>query len=656
MSKLKRAAYGVGLCSVVAWGTATAQSGSWFDDVSVSTSGFVRLELTGAVPRDGNPFNQNGNTFNSRSVPRQAYTPPALVGGLTTWTTLPYVASVDFAAPGERQIDYEENKFNYSVLRAELEMNATLTPDLQLIGRVRALYDPGELYEEFDAASLEFDRGGITGGDPGLYHGKPNYFEYRVEGDGSPNPLEWAGDNYLVYLPTLILDYNHGPLNLRFGNQQIAWGQAIFFRVFDVVDGLDLRRHLILDYAQEEYADERVPALALRMGYQFSDELIADAYVQKFQPTIYGNPNTQYNVIPTQFTVHDMYKENGYDDKLSYGLRLKGVFGQWGFQAMAVQRYNPDGVFRWTLSNVDKDLPGDPTTLGGQVNLLLLAQGMTSGERLSNTPLEASPGGVYSANEWYSYAAQARLNGTDALNALINEFPAAGDLFASTVDTYEEAFNELNTFFIAAGGSLRGHIAREYFKEEVYGFGASYVTEGEPGSLLDQLIINLEVNYTPDRKFTAPSLSGDFLTDDSWVAALVAEKYFRFSSAFPATYFVAQYMHRNADDLFGRHLSGYGGSEDHAPTGVSGGSNYYVFAFQQPFPQDIYRAGFALLYDQRGSALVQPGIKWKPSGSWTVEAFYTHVWGSIGDTNPNKTLLSTIDYADEMTMRLTYQF
>src|SRR5690606_9887598 len=148
-----------------------------------------------------------------------------------------------------------------------------------------------------------------------------------------------------------FLDYNRGPINVRLGNQQIAWGQAIFFRVFDVPNGLDLRRHSILDYAQEEFSDKRVPSLSLRVGYQVTDEMLLDGYVQKFQPTVYGNPNTAYNVIPSQFTVHDMYGH--YDKKINYGLRLKGNYGQWGFQAMAVRRYNPDGVFRWTASGTD---------------------------------------------------------------------------------------------------------------------------------------------------------------------------------------------------------------------------------------------------------------------------------------------------------------
>jgi len=41
-------------------------------------------------------------------------------------------------------------------------------------------------------------------------------------------------------------------------------------------------------------------------------------------------------------------------------------------------------------------------------------------------------------------------------------------------------------------------------------------------------------------------------------------------------------------------VAGYGGDEHNQATGVHN-ADYVVFAFQQPFPQDVYRAGFALL-------------------------------------------------------------
>src|SRR3546814_5367798 len=108
----------------------------------------------------------------------------------------------------------------------------------------------------------------------------------------------------------------------------------------------------------------------------------------------------------------------------------------------------------------------------------------------------------------------------------------------------------------------------------------------------------------------------------------------RFSHTFPATYFVLQYMYRNVDYLFGRHLSGYGGTETKMPDGVNG-ANYVVFALQQPFPNDVYRIGFATLYDPRGIILVQPGLQWKPNSAWTVDGLYTSINGKHGRCNPN---------------------
>lgn len=659
---------------------------SWYsaltNNFNVSFGGFIRPEAAFSTG-DANPNNQTGNPFNRMTITRQAYVPPTatttIVNNVLTllpsmktgeWSTLP--ATSDTV---RRPFDYEHSTFNLHILRGEGELGVTLTEDLKFIARLRAIYDPGK-YKDFNENDVSGIYGGITGGDPALYRGRPNYFQYRVENNRHPNPLEWAGKNYLVYFPTMVFDYNHGPLNLRLGNQQIAWGQAIFFRVLDVVDGLDLRRHSVLDYAQEEFSDKRVPSLALRMGYQFSDDMLADAFVQKFQPTIYGNPNTQYNVIPAQFTVHDRYDD--YKNKISYGLRFKGNFGQWGFQAMAVRRYNPDGVFRWTQSGVVKDLPGmvangAGTSTDGGLNLLGTAVNLAntagggSGVQLAQTPFEASPGGVYSSKEWFHYAAMVRLNGIEGLDASINDFqPATGNVFASEIShnpdgslkssdaRFRDASAELNTFFTAAGGSLRGHIERRYFAENNFGLGVSYVTEGEPGSIFDQLIINLENTYTPNRVFTATTLGKNFDKENSNVTALVMEKYHRFTQAFPATYFVLQYMHRTKDDLFGRLLKGYGGDDNGPGKGINS-ANYVVFAFQQPFPQDIYRVGFATLYDPKGGILVQPGVVWKPRGYLSVDFFYSYINGHLGG-NPNNNALSTADFADEATIRVTYQF
>ncbi|WP_366518979.1 DUF1302 family protein, partial [Panacagrimonas perspica] len=387
--------------------------------------------------------------------------------------------------------------------------------------------------------------------------GKVNYYEAKGRNGRNINPLELAGRDYFVDFGTLILNYKADNYDIRFGNQQIAWGQAIFFRTFDVANGLDLRRHLVIDRAVEEFEDERVPKIALRATAQVTDFMIVDSYVGKFQPDILTNPNTPYNVIPSQFyRPLDNYFTGNYDKKLDFGVRVKTDYGDWGWQAMAVSRYNPLGAFRWAESGINKGLYGP---VGAAVELAYSARpqcvGLPTdspstcrmyssiGESLSHTPFTIGPGGIYSDREWFSGAASVRLDGFDALNTAIREYPALRDSFASEVSTLDEASHLLNTFFIGSGGSIRGNVQRDYFREEVFGLGVSSVTEtADINSFWSQFIINLEVQYTPKRVFTKEDLSNDFLKSDEYIITLVGEKWYRYSDSFPAAYLVFQGM------------------------------------------------------------------------------------------------------------------
>lgn len=599
---------------LAASGAAIANGDSGFD---ITVGGFIRPEIAVPVGGSDNPFNQRGNTYNGVTVTR---TSPIATDTVT------------------RNGGTEDNSLNLNYLRGELNVDMKLSSSWSATAKLRAIFDPASGYSEFSP-----NRVGSNA--VGRVYGSPNYFLYDVEGKSHANPLEWAGENYLLYLPALFLNYNSGALDLRIGNQQIAWGQALFFRVLDVPNGLDLRRHSVLDYAPEEFSDKRVPGLGVRLSYQFQNNMLFDSFVQKFQPNILGNPNTPYNVIASQFTVHDRYSE--YDKKVNYGFRLKGEVGDLGLQMIAARRYNPEGVYRWTASGVNRDIPG----LAG------------TGAVLAQTPFEVDPTGVWSATEWFDYAARARLNGTTALNAAINDFPASALLGAVAVPNQDYARAELDQFFQLAGGllagqsagGLRGHIERRYFQETNVGGGLSYVFNGEPNSLTDQLIMNFELLYTPNRVFTAPSLGKDFITKNEWTSALVFEKNHRFSDSFPATYLVFQWLHKSQSDLFGRYLGGYEGTAAVEPPGKDGGYNAFAFAVQQPFPNLIWRADLSVLYDAGGGILIQPGIRWKPNGRMVAEVFYNYVNGKLGG-NPNKNALSTVDYADELTFRLSYQF
>lgn len=606
-------------------------------DISFNFSGFTRVETAIRATGSENPYNQKGNLFNGKPTSRCGGPPP-------------YIACT-FADQATRTGENVNNEFNLMQLRTHLDFQAVLSSTLTFRALARGVFDIGK-YDTFDPSDVSSEADGHL-------YGKPNYFEYgSFNKGGCQDRLELCGRQYMVDLPVFTLDYQNGPLLIRAGNQQIAWGQALFFRVLDVPNGLDLRRHLFIDYTPEEYADERISAPGIRTSYQISNEWEADSFVQMFAPTLYPNPNTPYNVIASQFTVHDRY--NDVNNKLNYGLRLRGSINDVGLQFVYANRINPDGVFHWTKSNVNRNLPGELPNLP-LVNIAsnavqaILPNGVAgTGLVLAQTAFEVDPTGVVSANEWFTYAGMARLNAVEGLNSSITEFPATALLGALPVENNEQAMRELDLFFQLSGG-LRGHIARQYHRENNIGFGTSYVVSAEPDTILDQLIINFEALYTPDRTFTSPSLSANSPERGELVTALVMEKYQRFSQSFPATYMVFQWEHRTESDLYGRLLDGMNGTSSSAAGGYKGGWDGLVFAFQQPFPSLVYRLDGAVLYDTRGGLLTQFGLRWKPSGPISAELYYTYLNGKItGNSNDN--IISTIDYADEVGVRLGYQF
>lgn len=557
--------------------------------VDVSFSGFVRQEMAYNISGKNSKFNQHGNIFNGVAVD----------SNFAPGTTL--------TRPG---IEEQDNDWNLMATRIELDTQIRFNDHWDAFIKVRGFID-NNIYNDYD---------------------DPNFFEVPLHGDCG-TALEICGENYMVDLPSLYLDYNNGPLWLRIGNQQIAWGEALFFRVADVANGLDLRRHSFLDYTAEEYADERVAALGVRGSYRLNEEWELEAFVQQFSPTIYNNENTPYNVISSQFVIQQKEFFDDVDDSLNAGLRLRGQIGDLGLQFFAVNRRNPDGVFRWTESNVGP---------------------------LSETAFEYAPEGVASSEEWFSYAGASRLDGVGALDSAILEFQQALDIggFAITGDPQGVcgvvglegracAAFELDSFY--AGGSLRGHLAREYKRENIFGAGFNYLFFAEPDSFLDQLVVRFEMSVTPDKQFTNPSLSREYIEEDEFAASLVFEKYHRFSNSFPATFMVFEYMYKSESDMFGRHLSGSNND------GIAHGEeNFHAFAFamQQPSPTLLWRFDLAVLYDVQGGLLVQPAVRYKPNADFTIEAYATILDSDGG----NDDIIETMEDSDEIGLRIGYQF
>jgi hypothetical protein len=140
------------------------------------------------------------------------------------------------------------------------------------------------------------------------------------------------------------------------------------------------------------------------------------------------------------------------------------------------------------------------------------------------------------------------------------------------------------------------------------------VFSGEPDSWSDQLIMNIEALYTPDRIFTDPSLDRDFLEKNELVAALVLEKYQRFTPKLPAMYLVGQVLHKTQSDIFGRHLGGYGGTTSHEARGKDSGYTALAFAVQSWAQQYTTPTHTALIF------ALEPVFAWATSFvvSWYI--------------------------------------
>lgn len=575
-------------------------------------SGQLREEVAAPLGDNSNVFNHYGNVFNGVPVANTGLGP----------FLAPGVSPATLTRPGSFA---DSNDLNLLATRIELNADGKLTDHWSVHAKLRTYYDAAYGFGALDGA---------------------NGYAQTFRGGQGGTLFEKAGKQYAIDLPVLYADYNSGPLWLRFGQQQIAWGEAIFFRVLDTPNGLDLRRHFILDVAAEEYADKRAASPAVRGSWRIGNDWEFEGFGKRFQPTVLPGKGSAYNTIPNQFEVQ---QDNGYQavkNKLDFGTRLRGKFGDVGVQLTATSRVNPDGTVRWANARGTGALPG--------------------------TAFQAGTGtGVYSAAEWFRYAGMAGLDGVAGLATALNEFPATLGLGSAAVaagcgatvsaaqqisfTNAAQASCVLDTFFdpVVGTGNLVGHLTREYHRESVFGFGLNRVFEGEPDTLLDQLIGRFELAYTPHRRFTNPSLSQNLIVQSETQFALIFEKYHKFSTDIPATYVVAQWLHKSASDLFGRHLSGLGAPETTlgSPRGLNS-FNAVALAIQQPSPTLAWRGDLTVLTDFRGGWLVQPGVKWKPNKEMQFDLYANYLRSNGG----NDDFAQNLKGAREVFVRATFYF
>lgn len=690
------------LCAICG-ATAAQDLGNYeFLGGTLSYTGLVRLETSINTSSKANAFNQHGNLANGVAIDRGAGNPgtryqttlaPVGLSGLTDALGLGNFTPIVIGSPRgvsnstivadtfTRYVPSRDPIINYHLARFELTPTISWGGGWSFQSRFRVAYDPGSLgYKGFDYGDYEDTNGGNLGGNDDNYRGKPNYMGYRTDDERNPIFFERSGKHYMVDAPAFFLQWTNGNITARLGNQSVAWGQLLFFRIMDQANGLDLRRHLILDRALEEYADERMSAPGLRVTWQATDEIVSDFFVQQFIPTIVPNRDTPYEAIDSRFTVHDRYTAKGYDEKFNFGVRLKGEYGNFSWQAMYANKLDQVGWFRFTPSGVNKKLP-ESNELGLAFNRyceLALGSpiGQGCGPQLAQLPFDVAPAGIHSAEEWHWASTHQKLDGYGAFNGIIEDFaPLPESMLLVPADTIQQEVNQLNLLFMASEG-LRGHIERNYNRQQVFGLGSSYVTAGEPGSFLDQIIVNVEAAYSPDRLLTSPDVRRRPPEVDDLQVGLVTEKYHRFSQTFPATYLVFQYLWSKETDLIGLRNGGYGAeqysiqgihldkdvpvnSNPRSFTNKGGGikhANYAVFAALQPTEAYVWEYSGALLIDTQGGLLFQPAVQWKPRGNVTVNLFYNYINDDVWGGNSNKNVMSLIDYANEVNLRLGYQF
>jgi len=593
------------IMNVVAWTVAgigvlvfeAAHGANW------TVSGLLREEIAAKTTSDLNANNQQGNVFDGVAVPN-------------TGLFAALVPTLERPASQRRSNDYNE-----FVSRLELDITGQFGDSWSARLKLRGIGDEvGRVDKAFEGR---------------------NIFEQEFYGRHRGAPLEVNGRDWMFDLPAAYVDYTSGPLWLRFGNQQIAWGEALFFRVADVPNGLDLRRHSIFGIIAEEYADTRVAAPGARGSYRFNDAWEFEAFAQLFQPSIMPGQNSPYNTLPAQFTVHEREGFDAVRRNWNFGGRLRGEIGDFGVQLFAVHRNNPDGVYQWTVANGAGAMPG--------------------------TAFQGGTGtGVFSAAEWFRYASLARLDGIGALNVVLNEFPGTVALGANMIAAAcgapasapgavavdrASASCILDTFFTAA--DLRAHIVRNYPRETIVGLGINHVFAGAPDTLIDQLIGRFEISYTPNKKFTNPTLSRQYVERNETQFAFILEKHHKFSSRIPATYVVAQWLHKSASDLLGRALDGVDNTPGSQPRG-QGNFNALALALQQPSPTLAWRFDLSALTDLRGGWLLQPGTRWKPNKAFQLDVYANLIESGGGQRIRN--FAQGLDYANEVFVRGTYSF
>jgi hypothetical protein len=429
---------------------------------------------------------------------------------------------------------------------------------------------------------------------------------------------------YVLDAQEAYADLRTGPLRMRIGKQQIAWGTALFLRSLDAVDSLDLRRHGIFDIIGNEYADSRIAEWTALATYDIptfsssiQDTSLSLFVSPDFQPFILPANGSAYNVLPSEVLLNDGRDIAQARRKLVYGGVAKAsVFGV-DLTANYVSTPNTLGIFKLA-----------PATVGP----------------LAGTPfIFDTPNGVNSLANFVHVAKTARLSVPALRQTLLNRF--GGPVVNALLNDAQAArgFPLLDQTLQATPVDVVA--TRVFPRDEIFGASAAYyvqpVHEFPGAALLNGTLLKFEGTYTPNRAFTSPGL-GEPLRSGELNAAFETEKQVRWNVNVPSAFVVLEYWFKSRSDFFNRWEPG------------QGESNFQLvgLAIQQGLYGNRIRVDSSLVMDVTNGPGVwwQPGIAYKPRDYLQWDLYYNYFQGG------NKDIFGPLSGFDELFMKATYKF
>lgn len=566
--RIRIGAVGLGLAMMA--GIASAQVSTQLGAVNLSIASFVQNDWAFSTSKSANPFNQHN-------------------------------------------LSTDGNVWNQMGFRGESTINFTLDRDTAArwgLDSARLLIQP-RLFADL-APEVDDDLPEVN-----LFGGRSNH-GLRYPGNGWL--LRSVGTHeYVIDAKELYLDLRKGPLKLRLGKQQIAWGTALFLRSLDAVNSLDLTRHGIFDIIGNEYADERIAIWTALGTYQLPkvidgvENTSVTAFVSPdFVPFILPAAGSAYNVLPSQVLLEDADEIARARHKLVYGGVLAATILGIDLTANFVATPQTLGVFSFAPATGPNAIPGSPF--------------IVNPER-----------GFNSLPDFLFAAERARLSVPDVVGTLISPpFAVPLELLADPA--------ALDAFL--RGTPVTAVATRMFPREYIFGGSASYYVQPIytfPGAfLLNGNLFKVEGTYTPNKKFTSPGLSPTPKKAGELNFAVEMEKQIKWHPRQPSSYFVAEYWFKSRSDFFNRYLPAEGESFFHlVGVAVQQGVWGNRIRIDNSIVMDI-TSGIGLWY--------QPGVIYKPREYLELNLYYNTFEGD------NEDIFGPIDSFDELFFKMTYKF